>query len=180
MTGEKETELQTRRDFVVMGLMASAAVALRPTISYANAASTSFSAGAGRADVVLADSLFPLDGFAGEHDPLAVRVLLLDDTVIRVAIAVVDLTSISEAVITRFNAILSEVAGVDSDKTIVSASHTFSTPHVFAPGQVPGGSDTASNDAALQAFEMAVRAAAAQQPLALQPARLGSDRAPPM
>ncbi|MCX8999844.1 hypothetical protein NOF55_22325 [Rhizobiaceae bacterium BDR2-2] len=164
--------MQSRREFLVAGLLAGAAVALGPALSMADAG-PAFSAGAGRADVVFDASLFPLDGFAGERDPLAVRVLLLDGGAARLAIAVVDLTSISDAVIARFKAILGEVAGVEAGNAIVCASHTFSAPHVFAPGQAPGGSDTASNDAALQAFDAAVHTAATQAASVLQPATLG-------
>lgn len=132
-----------------------------------------FRAGAGRADVAFAASLYPLDGFTGEHDPLAVRVLLLDDGSTRIGIVVVDLTSIADGMITSMKATLTRVAGVAPDHAIVCAGHSFATPHVFFGGQVPPGTDTARNGAMRQAFDAAMQTAATQAISSLQPAQVG-------
>ncbi|MEV5531123.1 hypothetical protein [Streptomyces prunicolor] len=50
-------------------------------------------AGAGKAVVELPSSLFPVDGFTTVHDPLHVRVLLLDDSTTRVCITVIEQTT---------------------------------------------------------------------------------------
>ncbi len=135
-----------------------------------------FKAGAGRADVTFAADLYPLDGFVGLHDPLAVRVLLLESGIARVAIAVIDLTSISEEMVTGMKATLAEVAGVTASHTIVCASHTFSAPHVFTADTAPPGTDTFRNAAALVAFESALRKATKQAVAMLQPARIGAGQ----
>lgn len=169
--------MRSRREFLRTGLiLGTAALVLPGVASGAPRNAASFSAGAGRQEVVFPSGLYPLDGFAGQHDPLAVRVLLLDDGDTRAAIAVVDLTSISAEMIAGMKAILAEVAGVAADHAIVCASHTFSAPHVFSGGQAPPGTDTSRNAAALAAFESALRAAARQAVAALQPARLGAGQ----
>ncbi|MBO0904240.1 hypothetical protein [Jiella sonneratiae] len=135
--------------------------------------SAPFKAGAGRAEVVFADDIFPIDGFVAEHDLLAVRVLLLDDGEHRTAIAVVDLTSITDGTIASFKSILTEIADVSAENALVCASHTFSAPHVFPPDQMPAGTDAARNDAKAKAFEVALRQAAQAAVTAMRPARLG-------
>ena len=74
-----------------------------------SARAAGFSAGAGRADVALPAALFPIDGFVGQHDPLTARVLLLDDGTARVAIATVDLTSLSGETVAAAKAVLAQV-----------------------------------------------------------------------
>ncbi|MCD7098968.1 hypothetical protein [Stenotrophomonas sp. MMGLT7] len=169
--------MQSRREFLLAGLGVGAAALLPAGMAHGRAANAAgFRAGAGRAEVAFADELFPLDGFAGQHDPLAVRVLLLDGGGSRAAIAVIDLTSISEEMIAGMKAILAEVAAVKADHAIVCASHTFSAPHVFTGGNAPPGTDTSRNAAALAAFESALRTAATQAVAGLQPARLGAGQ----
>lgn len=166
--------MSSRREFLMAGLGAGVATWLAPALARGQASRPAvFRAGAGRADVVFADTLFPLDGFAGQHDPLATRVLLLEQGGRRIAVAVVDLTSIPEDMIGGLKAILAEVAGVAADDAIVCASHTFSAPHVFVGEHLPPGTDVARNQAALLAFETALRTAATRAVATLQPARLG-------
>ncbi|MFK4447616.1 neutral ceramidase [Caballeronia udeis] len=167
--------MQSRRNFLLAGLGLSAATLTLPGIACAALAKDvpTFRAGAGRADVSFPPSLFPLDGFTGVHDPLAVRVLLLDDGRARVGMVVIDLTSISDGMITSTKAILSGTAGVLPANAIVCAGHSFATPHVFVGGHVPADTDLSRNDAMRQAFEAAIRTAAAQAASSLEPARLG-------
>ncbi|HYS66112.1 MAG TPA: hypothetical protein VEN30_20190 [Paraburkholderia sp.] len=167
--------MRSRREFLLAGLGLSAAVLTQPDISNGATATDAsrFRAGAGRADVAFAASLYPLDGFTGEHDPLAVRVLLLDDGSTRIGIIVIDLTSIADGMITSMKAILTEVAGVPADHAIVCAGHSFATPHVFVGGQVPPDTDAARNAAMRQAFDAAMRTATTQAVSSLQPAQLG-------
>lgn len=166
--------MQSRREFLLTGLGLGIAALLQPIAISARAANAAvFSAGAGRADIVFSADLYPLDGFVGERDPLSVRLLLLDDGGKRMGIAVVDLTSISDAMISAIKTILADVAGVAAENALVCASHTFSTPHIFSAGQAPTGTDLARNDAALRAVEAALRTAATQAVANLQPARLG-------
>ena len=164
----------SRRKFLAAGCAIAITAILLPGLVSGRAADTpSLSAGAGKAQVAFPAGLFPLDGFAGEHDPLFGRVLLLDDGRQRVAIVVIDLTSVSDEMITGMKTILTDIAGVPAENTLICASHTFSTPHVFSPGRAPAGTDMARNDAMSRAFGAAVRTAATQAVAALQPAHLG-------
>jgi neutral ceramidase len=172
--------MQTRREFLMAGLALGVPAIPLPGAAAADAANAatadtaaSLRAGAGRAEVQFAAELYPLDGFAGQHDPLAARVLLFDSAGTRTAIAVIDLTSISEEMIAGMKAILAKVAGVPAEHAIVCASHTFSAPHVFPAGHMPPGTDMQRNNAILACFEAALLSAATQAMRTLQPARLG-------
>ena len=129
-------------------------------------------AGAGRADIAIPASVFPIDGFAGVHDPLAVRVLLLDDGKQRLGIVVVDQTSISADSIAAMKAVVSQVSGVPGDDIIVCASHGFSSPHVFPADHTPPELRDKSH-ALAQAISAAVHDAAAAAVADRQPARAG-------
>ncbi|MBE7728732.1 hypothetical protein F1542_02940 [Komagataeibacter sp. FXV3] len=134
-----------------------------------------FRAGSGRADIVFPPGQFPIDGFTGQHDPLAVRIVLLEDGTTRLAIVVVDLTSIFGDLITAIKAIVTDVAGIAAPNIIVSASHTFSAPHIFAAGQTPPGTDIQANAAAWQAVIQSARQATTRAHASMQPARVGAD-----
>ncbi|KAA9001427.1 hypothetical protein FJU30_08955 [Affinibrenneria salicis] len=156
------------------GLGIGLAALTLPLTSHANTVKSSyFRAGAGRANVRFPTDLYPMNEFVGEHDPLAVRVLLLDDGGERISIAVVDLTSISGELVTGMKTILSEIAQIAPDNIIICASHTFSAPHVFPARHIPADTDSTKNDVLLRAFETALRSAATQAVAALQPARMG-------
>jgi neutral ceramidase len=174
---EDRKTMQTRREFLLTGLALGASALPLPDAAAAKAvkanSAAKLRAGAGRADVLFAAELYPLDGFAGQHDPLAVRVLLLDSAGMRIAIAVIDLTSISGEMISGMKAILTKVTGVPAERAIVCASHTFSTPHVFPSDHTPPGTDLQRNNAILACFEAALLSAATQAARTLQPARLG-------
>jgi len=131
-----------------------------------------FTAGAGKADIAIPAAVFPIDGFSAQHDPLAVRVLLMDDGARRAAIVVVDQTSISDTSITAMKAIVTEAAHVGADNIMVCASHGFSAPHVFPADRTPP--ELRDKSAALaQAIDTAVRAAATDAFVHLQPAKVG-------
>ncbi len=166
--------MPSRRDFLTTGLCWSAVATFGSAAARGVPRGAAvFKAGAGRSDVVFPADRFPIDGFAGQHDPLAVRILLLDDGTTRLAVVVIDMTSISGELIARMKAIVTEITRVGDDNTIICASHTFSAPHVFAPDRAPAGTSLDSNAAALRAFETALRTAGTQAVSALRPARLG-------
>jgi hypothetical protein len=162
--------MQTRRQFIgtALALGAFGAIAAR-----AEDKGPALHAGAGRADVEFPPTFFPIEGFVAQHDPLAARVLLLDSGGTRLAIAVVDVTSMPPHMVAGMKAILGRIAGVPRDQAIVCASHTFSAPHVPPVGEGPPGSDPARNEALLRRYEAALESAATQAVGALQPATLG-------
>ncbi|MFD9323834.1 hypothetical protein ACFWDQ_40440 [Streptomyces sp. NPDC060053] len=133
-------------------------------------------AGAGRAAIDLTAGVLPVDGFTSVHDPLHARVAVLDDGRTRLALVVIDQTSIFDDQVERTRKILRRTASVEASHALVVASHTFSAPHVLPLGRTPpaAGADrnarlaTAVDDAVTQAAEQAIRT--------LRPARLGFGR----
>ncbi|MEU4244111.1 hypothetical protein [Actinoplanes sp. NPDC026619] len=119
-------------------------------------------AGAGRARIVLPAGLFPVDGFVAERDPLHARVVLLERDGQRIALAVLDQTSIGAESLAGITAALSRAADVDPAQVLVCASHTFSAPHVMPGG--PPELQRALDDAVEQAAGQARR---------MRPARIG-------
>jgi hypothetical protein len=132
----------------------------------------SLRAGAGKAAVDLPASLFPVDGFTAVHDPLHVRVLVLDDAATRLAVAVIEQTSIFEDQIARTKEILHQVCGVDPAHSLVVASHTFSAPHIQPPERAAEG-EQEKNARLSRAVDDAVARAAAEATRTLRPARTG-------
>lgn len=129
-------------------------------------------AGAGRADIDIPTSLYPIDGFVGQHDPLAARVILLDDGATRLGIVVVDQTSLSDESINHMKAALQQVAQVSPEKAIVSASHGFSAPHVL-PHEHTAPEVQAQTTRVQQALVDAVRTAAQSAMTSMTSARVG-------
>ena len=163
--------MYSRRHFILTGLGLGAATLLNPELSFASNPGT-LRAGSGRAHVELS-GLYPLGDFVSEHDPLCVRVLLMDNAVQRQAIAVVDLTSLTEEVIVRMKVILAGIANVTTMNTTIIASHSFSTPHIsIAPEHAQD--NIPQTLAILVAFEDALRTASRRALDTLQPARLGA------
>jgi hypothetical protein len=113
-------------------------IALFVLIAHGSASAAEFRAGAGRSDIRTAPEMWPVDGFTSQHDPLAARVLLMDDGANRTAIIVIDQTSISDPAIAAAKATLTRLAGVSPENAIVVASHTFSAPHAGGGGRAGG------------------------------------------
>lgn len=88
-------------------------------------------AGAGKSVIDLPASLLPIEGFGVEHDALAARVLVLDNGSTRLAIVVVDQTSIFEDLVNQLRDTVARVDGVSTGNIWIVASHTFSAPHAF-------------------------------------------------
>jgi hypothetical protein len=89
----------------------------------------SLQAGAGRARIVLAPEVFPVDGFVAERDPLYARVVIVQRENVRIALAVLDQTSLSAGSLAGITRVLTEATGVAAGQLLVCASHTFSAPH---------------------------------------------------
>ena len=134
-----------------------------------------FSAGAGRAQILLLDPLFPMDGFTGVHDPVHVRVALLDDSRRQIAIVVVEMTSLAEESVDELRGIVADAAAMDVSQIIVSASHTFSVPHLV-PRSSQGTADEPKNSMLADTLADATRAAAVAAVEARRPARVRAGR----
>ena len=135
-------------------------------------ASVALRAGAGKAVVDLPSSLFPVDGFTAVHDPLRVRVLVLDDSTTRLCVTVIEQTSIFDDQLARTRRILHEVCAVDPAHALIVASHTFSAPHIHPPGHAPEGEEE-RNARLSNAVDDALTRAAADAVRTLRPARTG-------
>jgi len=157
----------------LLGAGASAALgsaALAATASPALAAASgtgNLKVGAGKSTISIPDSLLPLDNFTTVHDDLYVRVLLLQNGVTKVALVILDLTSISAEAIAAMRQVITQTAGVASSNIMVTVTHAFSAPHVFASTQSPQMATWVQNIVA--ACQTAVTAAAGS----LQTAKVG-------
>jgi hypothetical protein len=107
------------------------------------AVAAEFRAGAGKNNIQTSADMWPVDGFTSQHDPLAVRVLLLDDSRTRAAIVVVDQTSISEGSIAKIKALLTKLTGVSAENTIVVASqHLLGSPCIWRSPRCPQSAES--------------------------------------
>ncbi|GIM90719.1 hypothetical protein [Paractinoplanes toevensis] len=123
---------------------------------------SSLLAGAGRTRIALPAELFPVDGFVAERDPLHARVVLLERDGRRIALAVLDQTSIGADSLAGIISALTRAAEVGPTQVLVCASHTFSAPHVVPDG--PPELQRALEDAVEDAARRAAR---------MRPARIG-------
>jgi hypothetical protein len=114
-----------------------------------------FRAGAGRAAVRFDADAWPTDGFTDEHDPLMVRVLVLDGAR-RIVLAVLDQTALPPGPLEAVRRVLVETTGTTD--VLVSVSHTFSAPHLTLPDDA--GDDRARAASTLESVLAATRAAA--------------------
>lgn len=149
-----------------------------------------FKAGVGKAAVSFNEEHFPADGFTGAHDPLYVRILLLesgrDEGCQRYGIVSVDLTSMFPPTVAEYKQILADLAGVKGENSWITVTHTFSAPHLWEtpkPGEpdiVRPGHPARSQEEIQRcvrvnaAFRQAVEAAAAQAAASMKPARCGA------
>jgi hypothetical protein len=128
-----------RRAFLSGSAAAAITVAPLSTATAAHAsAATGLKVGAGRAAIGIPSGLLPLDNFTTVHDDLYLRVLLLENGSRRVALTVLDLTSISAEAIAAIRAIIVKSAGVATADIVVTVTHTFSAPHVQAASSSAG------------------------------------------
>lgn len=87
------------------------------TISSIAAHGAGFRAGAGKSEIQITPAMWPIEGLTSQHDPLTVRVLLMDDSKARTAIVVLEEPSVSEGTIAGVKASLTKLAGVPNKYT---------------------------------------------------------------
>ena len=119
--------------------------------------------------------MLPLDGFGTVHDPLAARVVLLTDDNQRIAIAVVDQTSMPMDQVEAIQTRVAAAGRLQASDVVVVASHTFSAPHAFDPSHLTPGMTLPAGEAQRTvayraAILSAVSAAAAKAAGAMKPA----------
>ncbi|MEV0634814.1 hypothetical protein AB0I77_07555 [Streptomyces sp. NPDC050619] len=106
--------------------------------SDAKPAASGLKAGAGRAAIDIPSSLLPLDNFTTVHDDLYVRILLLENGSRRIALVVLELTSISAEALADMRSVITKAAGAETADIVVTVTHTFSAPHVTPVGNGAG------------------------------------------
>lgn len=91
--------------------------------------------GCGKAEISLEENCFPADNFIGVHDPLHVRAIVMEqkegESAVRYGIMSVDLTSMFPGTVAEYKQILKEKAGVEAENSWITATHTFSAPHLW-------------------------------------------------
>lgn len=130
-------------------------------------------AGAGKAEIKLPDSFFPSEGFVTVHDPLHVRVFLLENRE-KIAVVSIEMTSLSEDVIAAIHEIVSKETGIISDHVLACATHTFSAPHFKPQPMCESEEDLRKNAQLLAALKAALIEACLKAAGSKQPVTFGS------
>ena len=65
------------------------------------------------------------------HDPLHARCLVLDDSIVQLAIVVVDSCIIPRSLVDKAKALATKDTGIASERILISATHTHSAPSVY-------------------------------------------------
>src|SRR5580704_4917131 len=146
-----------------------AALALLISPAFSAAQMGPLRAGAAKVDISPTKDMFPFHGFAGVHDPLYARALVLDNGSTKVALISIDCASIpdSDGLVKAVTAEL----GIPAGNLSMSATHDHNTPN----GPSPGGRGGPAWDA--KPYEAILRngvvEAARQANARLQSARIG-------
>jgi len=142
-----------------------------------------FRAGAGKSEIQTSPDMWPIEGLTSQHDPLFVRVLIMDDGKNRAAIVVIDQPGVSDSTGSGVKATLTRLAGVPPENAIYVASHAVMAPHYGGPaaGVLQGGNtglgvpspQSPGVVAFGKAIDTAVESAVTQAKNSLQPAKVG-------
>ncbi|WP_033282439.1 hypothetical protein [Streptomyces sp. NRRL F-525] len=160
----------SRRTVVAAGAVTALAATALGTATSAQAATKAvggLKVGVGKAAFTPGASLLPLDNFTAVHDDLNVRVLLVESGSRRIALAVLDLTSISAEAVGLMRDAITAASGVTAANIMVTVTHCFSAPHVQA------SSSSAGAAAYVQNIVAATRSAVADAVKNLQDAEVG-------
>lgn len=150
-----------------VGVLAATALGTATSARAATGDAGGLKVGVGKAAFTPAASLLPLDNFTAVHDDLNVRVLLVESGSRRIALAVLDLTSISAEAIALMRDAVTAASGVAAANIMVTVTHCFSAPHVQA------SSSSAGAAAYVQNIVAATKSAVADAVKSLQDAEVG-------
>ncbi|KPI02823.1 Protein of unknown function DUF2070, membrane [Actinobacteria bacterium OK074] len=151
----------------VVGRATTAQAATTADATGAKADAGGLQVGVGKAVFTPAAALLPLDNFTAVHDDLYVRVLLVESGSRRIALAVLDLTSISAEAIALMRDAITAATGIAAANIMVTVTHCFSAPHVQASTSSAGAATYVQNIAD------ATRSAVADAVENLQDAQVG-------
>lgn len=144
-------------------------------------------AGAAAAEVMPDQDCFPVDGFTGVHDPLHVRVLILESD-IKIVIVSAEITTLPDETLRLFREAVCERTGAEEKHVWITTTHSFAGPHIWPsprPGEAdisrPGHPPRAPEEIARcgrleEAYLSALRAAAAAAQSGLREAVAGSGK----
>jgi hypothetical protein len=116
-------------------------------------------AGAGKAEIKFIEADFPLKAFAGVHDAIYARVILMEGE-IKFLLLSIELTSLTVGAVNHFRKLCSMVSGIDEENIFVSVTHTFSAPHI--PPHVNNEQERRLTDTMYARIDKAVRDALKQ------------------
>ncbi|MGH1554621.1 hypothetical protein ACRAWF_29970 [Streptomyces sp. L7] len=150
--------------------MVGGATSARAATGSATKAAVGLKVGAGKAAFTPAASLLPLDNFTAVHDDLNVRVLLVESGSRSIALAVLDLTSISAEAVALMRTAITAASGVTAANIMVTVTHCFSAPHVQASSSSAGAAAYVQNIVA--ATKSAVADAVKNPPVDAEAVRL--------
>lgn len=123
--------------------------------------------GAGKAEIQFVQADFPLKAFTGIHDPVYVRVLVLESR-ISMALVSIELTSLPPEAVKRFQQECGRITGIDKEAVFVSVTHTFSAPHI--PPQIRNEQEKKLSGTMYDRILTAVRSASCKARESVQPA----------
>lgn len=131
-------------------------------------------AGAGRAEILIPDELFPLEKFSSVHDPLHIRVLLLEAGK-AFALVSVEMTSLRDYAVEEMRNTVAELTGLPVQQIWICVTHTFSAPHTRSQNALArGGAELrAKNQGLTNAINLALKEAVEQAKATLQPVTVG-------
>ncbi len=131
-------------------------------------------AGAGKAEIRIPDELFPLEKFSVVHDPLFIRVLLLEAGA-SFALVSVEMTSLRDYAVEEMRNTVAELTGLTKQQIWICVTHTFSAPHTRSQNALArGGAELrVKNQGLSNAINRALTEALAQAKDTLQPVTVG-------
>lgn len=131
-------------------------------------------AGAGKAEIRIPAELFPLEKFGAVHDPLHIRVLMLE-SVGRFALVSVEMTSLRDYAVEEMRKTVAALTGLSNQQIWICVTHTFSAPHTRSQNALlrGGAALQAKNQGLCNAIDRALREAVEQAKATLQPVKIG-------
>lgn len=131
-------------------------------------------AGAGKAEIRIPNKLFPLEKFSAVHDPLYIRVLLLESGA-SFALVSVEMTSLRDYAVEEMRNTVAALTGLSSEQIWICVTHTFSAPHTRSQNALArGGAELrAKNQGLSDAINHALREAVVRAKATLQRVTIG-------
>lgn len=115
-------------------------------------------AGAGKHQICL-EQLLPIEGFTQIHTRIYARTVIIDCN-FKIAIVSLEMTSIQADKVRKLKKIVSEEISVPEEQIWITATHTFSVPHIRSQEQLANEEEVRKNELLQDAVMEAVRESA--------------------